>query len=150
MSQEQESKIAFLPIKPVYAERLINGTKIFEFRRTAISMDLSHVIVYASSPKKRIVGILKVKQVNIGNPTETWEVTKSYAGITENDYKQYFSGKDLAYSIEVEPHSIIKFKKEFHPKEIQKDFVVPQSFKYVDIDFLKKVLKFGTPELIHA
>jgi hypothetical protein len=45
-----EGKIVFLPIKPIYAERLMDGTKRFEFRRRPMSADVTHIVVYASSP----------------------------------------------------------------------------------------------------
>jgi predicted transcriptional regulator len=135
----QESKIAF-----VYAERLMNGQKHFEFRRSAISFDLTHMIVYASSPVKKILGIVKVNRVCIANPNETWEGTKDFAGINQQDFHTYFSDKDIAYSIEIEPESTIRLDNQFSPKEIDPEFQVPQSFRYVDNRFLKQVLKFGT------
>ncbi|MCE3234211.1 MAG: hypothetical protein K0Q50_391 [Vampirovibrio sp.] len=138
-----DSKIAFMPIKPVYAEKLINGEKHFEFRRRPISLNLTHIVVYASSPVQRILGIAKVNQVCIATPTETWLRTKEFAGIAEDAFAEYFSNSDIAYSIEIEPDETIKLDKQIHPREIDPEFQVPQSFRYVEENFLFQILAKG-------
>ena len=137
------SKIAFLPIKPIYANRLMAGDKLFEFRRSAISTELSHIIVYACSPKQRIIGVLEVNSVEADNPQRTWRRTKDNAGIDRLHYDEYFVGTDVAYCIEIDPGNILRFSCEFHPTEIEKDFRIPQSFKYVDQNILDAAMKIG-------
>ncbi len=75
-------KVAFLPIKPKYADRLMDGSKQYEFRRRPFSDDVTHIVVYASSPRKQIVGILKVKDIESGSATAIWKRTKDSAGIS--------------------------------------------------------------------
>ncbi|MEB3286214.1 MAG: hypothetical protein VKJ04_01795 [Vampirovibrionales bacterium] len=132
-----------MPIKPVYAERLIRGEKHFEFRKRPISFDLTHMVVYASSPIKKILGVVKVNRVRIGSPDDTWYELKKYAGIGEHDFTNYFSNSDIAYSIEIEPSKTIRLSKQVSPKEIDPAFKVPQSFKYVDNQFVELVLALG-------
>lgn len=132
-----------MPIKPVYANRLMQGTKHFEFRRSSISLDLTHMIVYASSPVKKILGIVKVNRVNVASPAITWQKTKRFAGIERKDFQKYFLDRDVAYSIEIEPEATILLQKEISPKDIDPDFQVPQSFRYVDKAFLEKVIELG-------
>ena len=52
-----DSVIAFLPIKPIYANRILEGSKRYEFRRTRLRQDITHVVIYSTSPVKKIVGI---------------------------------------------------------------------------------------------
>lgn len=132
-----------MSIKPIYANRLIKGTKHFEFRRSSISLDLTHMIVYASSPIKKILGIVEVNRVNVASPADTWQKTKQFAGIERKDFQEYFSDRDVAYSIEIEPDAIILLQKEINPKDVDPNFQVPQSFRYVDKAFLEKVLELG-------
>ena len=96
-------KIAFLPIKPIYAERLVSGEKFFEYRRRPISPDVTHIIVYASSPLKKIIGVVEVRQVHSGAPSATWVETLHGAGITEQEFHSYFAGRTIAYAIEIKP-----------------------------------------------
>jgi predicted transcriptional regulator len=139
----QDSRIAFMPIKPVYAERLISGEKHFEFRRRPISFDLTQIVVYASSPVQRILGIVKVNRVCVATPEETWLGTKEFAGIGEEAFTHYFLNSKLAYSIEIKPESTIKLARPIHPKEIDSEFQIPQSFKYVDKNFINQILALG-------
>lgn len=143
LPKELGFKIAFMPIKPVYAERIISKEKTFEFRKSPISFDLTHLIIYASSPIQKILGIIKVNRVWVASPQDTWKYTKKSAGIIKQDFNIYFSDRAVAYSIELEPESLTELNRKFSPKEIDPNFQVPQSFKYVDIEFLEKVLELG-------
>ena len=121
----------------------MTGDKLFEFRRSAISAELSHIIVYASSPKQRIIGVLEVNSVEADNPGRTWRRTRGNAGIDQQHYEKYFAGSDIAYCIEIDPSNILRFTREFHPTEIESSFRIPQSFKYVDQNFLDAAMRIG-------
>ncbi len=139
--KNRESIIAFLSIKPLYAEKLLAGVKKYEFRRNAIRPDLTHIIIYATSPIKMIVGVAEVKKVSVGSPAATWEKTKQAAGITRQKFREYFSGSKQAYSIEVK--KMYPFDNWVDPSIIEKDFNVPQSFSYVNQSFLRKLVERG-------
>ena len=142
LSQNKDAlKIAFLPIKPVYADRLMNGTKLFEFRRRPMSPDVTHIVVYASSPRKRILGIVCVTSVERGSVHSIWSRTKRSAGITRQEYLDYFTGAETAYAIAIDPAKTVRFDSQIKPADIEKDFVVPQSFKYVGATFLDALLQ---------
>jgi len=87
-------RIAFMPIKPVYAEKIIDGSKKFEFRRASIKGDLTHLIIYASSPVKKIIGIASVDGVDVSCPLEAWGNAKHAAGISQEAFLDYFQGKE--------------------------------------------------------
>lgn len=137
-----KSKVAFLPIKPVYAERLINGTKRFEFRRRPMSSDVTHIVVYASSPYKRILGIVEVSSIERGSVRSVWNKTKGSAGITRSEYLEYFSGVDTAYAIAIDPSKTVRFEQHISPSDIEENFVVPQSFKYLGFNFMETLLGY--------
>lgn len=136
----ENSKIAFFPIKPVYAERLMDGSKRFEFRRRPISQDVTHIVVYASSPYKRILGIVKVKAVYSGSVKKIWDETKEFGGISRAEFFEYFFGADTAYAIAIDPAKTVRLDQHLSPKDIEQDFVVPQSFKYVQESFVKALV----------
>lgn len=136
-------RIAFMPIKPIYAERIVDGSKKFEFRRASIKGDLTHLIIYASSPVKKIIGIAAVDGVDVLCPLETWGNTKHAAGISQEAFLDYFQGKEKAVTIRL--RDVLQLDREVCPKEIEADFKVPQSFKYVQSDFLDDVFARGMP-----
>lgn len=125
----------------------MNGTKAFEFRRSAISSDITHIIVYASSPTKKVLGIIGVNSVQVNTPRKTWEKTKSQAGISRQDYMEYFHGREKAYCIEIDQDSVVKFQREVSPFEVDEGFRIPQSFTYVDTEFLVDITRRGFARL---
>ncbi|SRR5579885_2905795 len=135
-----KSKVAFLPIKPVYAERLMDGTKCFEFRRRPMSDDVTHIVVYASSPYKRILGIVEVSSIQCGSVRSVWNKTREHAGISRAEYLHYFEGASVAYAIAIDPSKTLRFDEHISPSDIERNFVVPQSFKYVGSAFMDRLL----------
>jgi predicted transcriptional regulator len=118
----------------------MDGTKRFEFRRRPIRSDVTHIVVYASSPCKKILGVVKVSSIESGSPGTVWNQTKNLAGISKTDYFKYFAGATIAYAIAIDPTKTIRLKRHVSPSEIEMDFVVPQSFKYVGDSFVQILL----------
>ena len=134
-------KIAFMPIKPIFAQRIISGIKLFEFRRTALKEIVSHIIIYSSFPEKKIVAIAEVEAVHSASPSAIWEQTKHAAGISRSLYRKYFKGAKKAHAIQIK--NVFPLSRPFHPDDIKNGFNVPQSFSYVDRLFLDKILAAG-------
>jgi predicted transcriptional regulator len=68
-----------------------------------------------------------------------WDMVSSLAGISEEDYMEYFNGKEDACAIELE--NVRRFKKPFNVTEINEKFTVPQSFCYVSEEDFKRLKK---------
>ncbi len=139
--KEEQSEIAFFPIKPIFANKIINSQKHFEYRKSAFRENVSCIIIYSSSPEKKIIGIARVGKVLSGAPSRIWEQTKSSSGITRKFFREYFSGRKTAYAIPIE--EVIILNTPINPTVINLNFKIPQSFCYVDKSFLRKVLKKG-------
>lgn len=140
-SGKRSSTIAFLPIKPRYAHRIVSGQKRFEFRKASFASDVSHIVIYASTPVMKIIGVAEISSIGVASPTATWENTKHAAGISRQAFREYFFGKKLAYAIAIE--NVCALENWVSPHEVQVGFRVPQSFSYVNQPFLKRVLKKG-------
>jgi len=119
----------FLPIKPEYAFAIFEGTKKYEFRKAGFGRDVKRIVVYASSPYKKIIGYFEVKDVHKDNPKALWKRFKPFAGICKDDFFSYFDDKPTGVSIEVK--RTISFSKHVEPKNIFSEFAIPQSFKYL-------------------
>jgi len=118
-----------LSIKPQFAERIFEGSKKFEFRRSIFkNPDVKKVVVYASAPISKIIGEFKIDEVINTEVNALWNKTKKYSGITEDYYKEYFKGKDEGYAIKIDKP--IRYKSN---KCIIETYGIrpPQSFAYI-------------------
>lgn len=120
-----------LSIRPHFAERIFNGTKKYEYRKTIFSRaDIQKVIVYVSSPVKKIVGEFRIADIIWDKPEILWLKTWSSAGINRDFFLQYFTGKDKGYAISIKYTK--KYEAPIDPWDLLQDFIPPQSFRYID------------------
>ena len=57
-------KTVLLSIKPEFAEKIFDGTKKFEFRKTIFkNNNVQKVIVYASSPVQKVIGEFSIEDI---------------------------------------------------------------------------------------
>lgn len=129
-----------LSVKPCFAELILNGTKKYEYRRTIFSRaDVQKVIVYASSPVKKIVGEFQIDEIIWDKPESIWLRTCTSAGISRDLFSQYFIGKDKGYAISIKHN--LKYTVPIDPWNILPNFTPPQSFMYIDSDILLSSIK---------
>lgn len=118
-----------LSIKPEFAEKIFNGTKKYEFRRTLYkNKQVKAVVVYASAPISKIIGEFEIESVLHKELDSLWNDTSEYSGITQTYYRKYFAGKEYGYAIKVKKTK--KYKKQYCIKE-KFGLLPPQSFAYV-------------------
>lgn len=119
-----------LSIKPEFANKIFEGDKKFEFRRSIFkNKNVSKVIVYASSPISKVIGEFEIGEILFKDLNTLWEQTKEYSGITEDYFYDYFVGKENGFALEV--RRVKRYKKELC---IRESFgkVPPQSFAYYE------------------
>lgn len=131
--------IALLSIQGEYSDMIFSGEKRVELRRVR-PRNLGHgdlIIVYATSPQKKVVGLLEVDRV-VGNPPDQlWEIVGDKAGISRKTFLRYFENSSTGFGIFIrkthrfkEPLSLEKLRERwenFHP---------PQCYKYLSSDEL--------------
>lgn len=122
--------IAFYPIKPIYIEKILLGQKRFELRRKLPKKKVEYVFLYATTPVCKVVGYAKVGVTYKEEKETLWSKIAHMTGIDESAYFSYFDGIEKACAIEL--IKIFKFNEPFPPKDISEDFVVPQSFRYIE------------------
>jgi len=124
-------RTVLLSIKPEFAEKILNGQKNFEFRRTIFrDATVAKVIIYASSPVCRVIGEFDVEGVLSMSMHALWRRTRKQAGISWLVFSEYFEGKEECHAIMVanpmrypEPKALIEAVGLSRP---------PQSFTYVN------------------
>jgi predicted transcriptional regulator len=96
MDQEPNSTVALFAIHPRYAAGILGGTKRVEFRRSRPKANISHIVIYATSPTKRVLGLFSVDDIVEGPPSEIWERFKLVAGIDEAEFFEYYAGSEVS------------------------------------------------------
>jgi predicted transcriptional regulator len=122
-------KTVLLSIKPEFAEKIFDGTKKFEFRKTIFkNNNVQKVIVYASSPVQKVIGEFSIEDILNDDVETIWKKTSRYSGITHDFYLSYFANKDKAYAIK------IKEARRYRQARSLCDYnlsFAPQSFAYI-------------------
>jgi len=119
-----------LSIKPEFANKIFEGDKKFEFRRSIFkNKNVSKVIVYASSPISKVIGEFEIGEILFKDLKTLWKETKEFSGITEDYFYEYFVGKENGFALEVK--RVKRYRKELC---IRESFgkVPPQSFTYIE------------------
>lgn len=132
-----------LSIKPEFAEKILNGEKKYEFRKTRFRNPglVDTVFLYASSPVKRIVGWFSLSDVIEGRPEVLWNRFEAQSGISERDrFMEYFSDSDTGYALEIEDS--VEFEPPVNPSEYIEEFRPPVSFQYTtgDLEFVTQAI----------
>jgi len=120
-----------LSIKPKYANAIMAGEKLVEFRKLAFKREIEKVYIYSSSPEQRIIGYFTIEDIISDTPLKLWKKYSSVGSISHEDFFEYFSEKEIGYSIKIK--SVNKFKKSIDPKTIFQNFVAPQSYMYCGV-----------------
>jgi predicted transcriptional regulator len=119
-----------LSIKPEFAEKIFEGTKKYEFRRSVFkNKNVKTVLVYASSPVQRVIGEFEIDSILNDELKQLWNITKDFSGITENFFFEYFQNKEKGYAIKIK-----KTRKYNKSLSLKDDFNAnpPQSFMYIE------------------
>jgi predicted transcriptional regulator len=117
-----------LSINPEHVENILNGTKLFEFRKIRCKTDVDKIVIYATSPIMRVVAEVEVENVIEGNLDEVWKHTKKFSGINRSFYNKYYNGKNKAVAYKL--RNVKKYKKQKLLSEYGLR-CAPQSFVYL-------------------
>lgn len=126
-----------MSIKPAYVEKIINGSKKYEFRKVIFRapLEIEKIFIYSSSPVKKIIGTFTIGKIIKGTPKELWNQCSDFAGIKNECFFNYFWNKQQGFAIKIENLKI--FSKSIDPYSLITDFKAPQSFCYIDDYYLE-------------
>lgn len=122
-------KKIIISINPEHVKNIINGTKKFEYRTKAAKSDVKKIIIYETTPIKKVVAEAEIVEVLMMKPEELWDETKEQSGITKSFFDTYFENRDVAYA-----YRLGKVKVYEEPKTLEEFGLrcAPQSFVYVN------------------
>lgn len=117
-----------LSIKPEFAFKIFDGTKKYEFRKSIFkNKQVQTVLVYASSPVRKVIGEFQIKRIINHDLNTLWDLTENSSGITKAYFLKYFEDKKEGYAIEI--NAPLRYEV---PKNLKSDYnlLPPQSFAY--------------------
>ena len=118
-----------LSIKPEFAEKIFDGTKKYEFRKSIFKdANVRKVVVYASSPVQKVIGEFAIVDILNDDVETIWNETAHYSGITRDYYLSYFSNKEKAYAIKI--GKTTRYRQARDLSDYNLNFA-PQSFAYI-------------------
>ncbi|MFN3734602.1 ASCH domain-containing protein [Comamonas testosteroni] len=119
-----------LSIKPAFAEKILDGTKRFEFRKCGFTVrGVETVVIYATKPIGKVVGEFSIAEVHKGEPARIWEKTKDHAGINKHFFDEYYEDRHTAYAIAV--GTVTKYEEPMELESLGAGITPPQSYRYL-------------------
>lgn len=92
-----------LSVKPTFAMRLLSGHKTAEVRRRFPPLPRGTIVyLYASSPTRALIGVLRIVSVNTASPDVLWSRFGACLDIAEEYFRQYLEEKETATVIEMQ------------------------------------------------
>ncbi|WP_061285580.1 hypothetical protein [Leptospira interrogans] len=139
MANTKNRRVVFLPIKPEFAHKIINGEKNIEFRKKFSNQNVETIVIYSSSPEQKIIGFAKIDFIVIDTPDSLWNQFSHQGGIDKTRFYTYFYGKVKGVGIKIK--DVSKLKKPLKPFQLGIRGTIPQNFKFVDEKVIIKMEK---------
>lgn len=117
-----------LSIKPEYVDKIVAGTKKYEFRKFLCHEGIDTIVIYATAPVKKVVGEIALLDIIEGDVEHVWRKTRDFGGILEKDYKAYYEGRKVAIAYQL--GEVTLYDEPMELKDLGLDYV-PQSFAYI-------------------
>ena len=118
-----------ISIKPKYVKKIISKEKKYEFRKNIFKKNVDTIIIYSTSPEKKIEAYFKLNEIIKDTPKNLWKRFSKEGGISEEEFFEYFKDKDEGYALKIDDLKILD--ESIDTDEI-KDFKAPQNYFYVN------------------
>ena len=138
-SQQPTGRAVLLSIKPKYADLIVAGSKTVELRRSWPSNDVGVMIIYASAPLQRLIGIALIKEIRECDFDTLWKISQTHGGgVTYDELEEYIGNKKQAYGVML--GRVVPAEIQIDPKHLFPNFTPPQGFMYLSpIDYQRVI-----------
>ena len=127
-----------IAIHPEHAANILSGKKKFEYRKVLPKRKVSHLVLYCTAPRKRIVAVVEVKGCLNSSPSSIWKMSAGGAGISHAYFDSYFLGKHNAVAFSL--GKVFELTRPMKLDEFPRSKKAPQSFSYLDEPDVKLIL----------
>jgi predicted transcriptional regulator len=130
------SRDVIFSIRPVHAEKILDGTKTVELRRRFAGevRPGTLALIYSTSPTRALTGVAKIEDVKRLELRDLWLKHRVAACLRKGDFESYFAGLDRGYAIVLSsarpllrPVGLAELLERF-------GFAPPQSYQYASPD----------------
>jgi predicted transcriptional regulator len=118
-----------LPIRPIHVSKIRSGEKRYEYRRTLPRQLPSSILIYETTPVKKVVAIASVAGIIQDTPETVWKITHTCSGISRDYFNTYFDNCSRAYAYELDDVLWLERQKDLLEFGIAR---APQSFCYIN------------------
>lgn len=119
-----------LSINPEYVESILQGTKIYEYRKFRCREDVEKIIIYATAPQKQVVAEAEIECIVEDDVLSVWKQTKKYSGITYSFFRKYYKGRKKAVAYRLK--NVFIYDEPLSLEDIGVS-CAPQSYRYLSI-----------------
>lgn len=132
-AQLPPSRDVIFSIRPVHAEKILDGSKTVELRRrfTGGVKPGTLALIYSTSPTSALTGSARIKEIQRLSVSELWEKHRSAVCLRKREFEDYFFGLDRGYAIVLtsakplnRPVGLPELRERF-------GFEPPQSYQYI-------------------
>jgi predicted transcriptional regulator len=135
-------EVALLPIHPRFAELILSGEKRVEFRRRSPRRPFGLVLMYATSPRQRVVGMFELAAVAKDTPENLWTRYAAIGGVDQETFTTYYEGTDAGVAYIIDRVWALETPL---PLSALGSRNVPQSLSYFPLATLETVETLGGP-----
>ena len=93
--------VALMSIHPRFVDRILEGTKRVEFRKTPFRLPVSHVVIYSTGPVRKVVGLFEVDSVEVDEPHKFWKKYERVSGVEKKEFDDYYDGRTQGAAIRI-------------------------------------------------
>lgn len=133
------SRIVLLSIHPQYVEQIASGTKKIEFRKRKFKNSVNKVVVYSTTPVKKIVGYFDIEIIEELSPSIMWKRYASIGGINKADFFAYYINSPKSIGIKIK--NFVSFKKQLNLSLLR--ITPPQSYEYLSEKKFLRICELG-------
>lgn len=117
-----------LSIKPEYVSKIVSGSKKYEFRKFHCRSDVDTIVIYATTPVRRVIGEASILSVIEGKVEDVWKQTRLEGGISKKAFKEYYKNKRVAVAYQL--GEVTTYETPIALEDVGLSYV-PQSFAYI-------------------
>lgn len=120
-----------LSINPEYVASILQGKKVYEYRKFRCRDDVDKIIIYATAPQQQVVGEAEIADIIEDDVLSVWRQTKKYSGVTYGFFRKYYKGKKKAVAYHLD--NIVIYEKPLALEDIGVS-CAPQSYRYISME----------------
>ena len=129
-------KAILISIKPQYAAAIYAGTKTYELRKCQPHVEVrTPMLIYETSPVKRITGVAWYSGIVVGNPWRIWYKLCYSLGIEYKPFMDYYKTDRYAYAWQLRQAKRLDSPLQISDLNLSRP---PQSYQFIELsdDFL--------------